>query len=117
MKQKRKTHNRQWWASELSKCAKSGLSLAEYARQNNIKVGTIYKWKSLLASDSRLIKPSPPATASLAEEAVGFVEVTMPTPSEQMLKLESPDGWTIRVSSQISEESLSKILRALEGRS
>ena len=43
MKQKRKTRNRHWWADELSKCAKSGLSLAEYARQNNLNIGTIYK--------------------------------------------------------------------------
>lgn len=119
MKPKRKIRSRRWWSGQLKKCEESGQSLAEYAKANDIKLGTFYKWKSILSAGKKSKQKVSPQTETAPNVAtkLPFVEVTMSSNSKQMVTLESPQGWSLRVDSQISEETLSKLLRVVEGQS
>lgn len=48
-----KTDKQRYWAIRLEEAEASGLSLAEYARENNLHTQALYQWRSTLRSRAR----------------------------------------------------------------
>lgn len=46
------TKKQQFWLAHLEAADNSGLSVAEYAKANNLKAQTLYQWRSALKSRS-----------------------------------------------------------------
>lgn len=65
------TRKQQYWLEQIEKANKSGLSYAEFARQEAINLKALYNWKSLLAQKGLIVK----GTLSSSP----FMEVTPPT--------------------------------------
>lgn len=55
------TQKQQYWFDQLEQAAQSGLSLAEYARTNNISAQRLYQWRSTLKNHV--------ATTEIAQES------------------------------------------------
>lgn len=60
------TQDQQYWQSALQKWAASGLSQAEFCRQNKIKPNRFYAWKSKLQA----------ATSTASSKAQPFIELS-----------------------------------------
>lgn len=54
-----KTDKQRHWAKILEEAESSGMSLADYARANNIGVQTLYQWRSALKHRERPPQPAP----------------------------------------------------------
>ena len=53
MQYEARTEKQTFWAAILQEAESSDLSLAEYARTNNIRVQTMYQWRSTLKGNAK----------------------------------------------------------------
>lgn len=54
-----KTDKQRHWAKILEEAESSGMSLADYARANNIEAQTLYQWRSALKQRESPPQPGP----------------------------------------------------------
>jgi hypothetical protein len=98
------TQNQQYWQSAIQKWTASGLSQAEFCRQNNIKPRRFYAWKNRLQ----------PATPALSSCSQPFVEVSPAVTTDQPGPVVmSLAGVEIHYDQNTSPELLIRLLKLL----
>ena len=119
---KRPAQNRDWWGKHLESCEQSGMSMVEYAKQNDINLGNFCSWKAKLKtkSESDSAKRQKHNTkhskeASKSEE-LQFVEVSLRNKQSDMVEFAAPNGWSIRIPAQMEPKTINKFIAILEQR-
>jgi len=98
------TQDQQYWQSALQKWAASGLSQAEFCRQNNIKLNRFYAWKSKLQV----------ATSTVSSEAQPFIELSpVATTRESGQVVLTLHGITIHYDQTTCPDLLIRLLKML----
>lgn len=77
------TPKQQYWSEQLDKAQRSGQSLSEYAREQNIPAQKLYQWRSALKKIT---------TTQTTHEEVHFAEVIAPSFRTPSLRVEMFDA-------------------------
>ncbi len=119
-KKKRRARSRRWWSKHVDAWEKSGTTMLEYAKENNLEIGTFYSWKAKLRSSADR-KPRPKKIAAKrsgkGSDGVRFVEVSVEPQRVTPVELVAPNGWSIRFSSEAGDKEISRFIDILEERS
>ena len=111
-------HGREWWAKHLEACQQSGMTMVAYAAKHNLKLSNLYNWKTIIrradtdrnkvSRDARK-KPMPKKKTDLS-----FVEVSLNERRvANTVEIVSPDGWSIRVPTDMDTDAVSRLLTAV----
>jgi hypothetical protein len=109
------------WKSRISRQRKSGLSIAEFCRQESVSVASFSYWKRKLPGvakpASRKVKAKAVTSDGSAEGPATFFRVPLPEPpGVGWIEIVAADGTQIRVPHQ-SLDALELALAAITGRS
>jgi len=99
----------------LSEWKRSGLSLHAFAKSKSLVYGTMLRWKNRLlppASDAKSIAVPAAAAPDIAPAFVP-VELLRSDAASSDIEIELSSGTKLRVPATIAEESLARVLRAL----
>lgn len=124
-KQKRPPHSRQWWEKQVEACEKSGKTLSEFAKDNDINLGNLYAWKGKLrrkkteAVENRvsLSDTVPEKQPRKESKKLSFLEVSVDRQEPEQVVITCPNGWAVTFSTTMDVKTLSRFLTTLEERS
>jgi len=90
------TKKQQFWSDQLQRAEKSGISLADYARANNIEPQKLYQWRSTL---KKQVTTAVTTETHFARAIPGSVNLlTVHLPSAQLEFNTLPDAeWLARL--------------------
>ena len=138
MANRRSVEKEAFWRSHLQRQARSGASVAQYCRQQQLAQPSFYAWRrEILARDhwailsQSQISTSNPTThtprARLRHEATpitsvapnSFVELDVVTPTQldtpqAILEIQWRDTITIRLREDVASETLERVLRVID---
>ncbi len=104
----------------LERQAKSGLSIRAFAEESGIPAGTLSWWKSELRRRDRDMDAERPETVGDASTPISFVPIGLvpedgaeASRPDSTIEVALPSGVTVRVSGEVVEESLLRVLRAV----
>lgn len=110
--------SRKVWAERVRRWRKSGLTAREFAAELGVNANTLAFWKYEIARNGRDCE-----AAGGASSRVEFVEVTGAVPEVasnatygEPLEVVCAGGRTVRVPRSFDEQTLLRLLAALEGR-
>lgn len=119
--------NRAEWAKRVERWKDSGLSAKEFAAETGVKASSLSYWKWKLGlggggrgeqtvAGSRAIESKPRTIRKPSRGAAGFVEVApgTVTTTSSMLELVLSGGARVRVPKGFDEETLMRVVRAVE---
>ena len=116
-----------YWRKQLVAQTASGLSIAQWCRQNHLSASLFYFWKRTIAGrDGSLGQPAAKlAAASMTEATFARVRLsppaTAPTPTSPMadglIQILLSDGLCVRVAPGFDAPTLARVLDVLEARS
>ena len=123
-KQKRPPRSRQWWENHLDTCARSGKTISEYAKENDINLGNLYAWKGKLRRRGRVGVDKKASTLGMGNgkqvgnenNKLSFVEVSVDRQQPEQVVVTCPNGWSIEFSTTIDPKLLSSFLTIVEER-
>ncbi len=118
----RPPRSRAWWSKHIEAWQKSGMTMIEYAKQNDLKLESLYRWKAELIPKKKGSTKNKRAVAMKKEadkkpEKIQFVEVSVGPKHTPPLELVAPNGWSIRFSLDIGNKDISRLVSILEERS
>jgi hypothetical protein len=109
-KTKGKTSRAVYWQKHISKWSESGLSQAEYCRQNNLSAAAFHWWKGELRRKSKTQKDS--------SISMQFVEVCGVPPAragrDDTYEVVLSRGRTIRVDRDFDSDVLKRLIAVVE---
>lgn len=90
------TEKQQFWSEQLQRAEQSGVSLADYARANNLNPQKLYQWRSTL---KKQVTTSVTTETHFAQVIPGSVDLlSVHLPSAQLSFTTLPDAeWLVRV--------------------
>lgn len=88
----------QVWAERLDRCQASSLTVKAFCQAENVSVPSFYQWKKKLTQ---------------AEAAPAFVPVNLISPLSDDLELVLPGGATLKLSTQLDDAAMRKVLSAV----
>lgn len=95
--------------------------MAEYAKEHDLEIGTLYRWKARIRPKQNGILPISSATENTTTDEkrpeVNFVEVSVAPREETPVELIAPNGWAIRFTSGAENAAIAKAISILEERS
>lgn len=102
----------QYWRGVVKRQRASGLSVAEFCRQNDVADALFYRWRRKLAE---LDERNEPSQEVRSEVAARFVPIELsPPPVSDRFEIVWPDGLRVLVPAQFEGEALREILRTLK---
>lgn len=115
----RRAERERYWRGVVKKQQASGLSVAEFCRQNDVADALFYRWRRKLAElDERNEPPQEVGKSDRegrSEAAARFVPIELsPPPVSDRFEIIRPDGLRVLVPAQFEGEALREILRALQ---
>jgi hypothetical protein len=100
------------WQKTIHEAARSGLSIREFCRRQNLKESQFYWWQRRLNGNRH---PRPKQRRDNNENAASFALVSNdPGASEASLELVLQDGRRLRISRGVDEQTLRAVLAAVE---
>lgn len=105
MSRGRNLEREQYWRGVMERQLASGVSIAEFCRQESISPPSFYQWRKRLRSRD--------SEASQQSAAPKFQQLTLPGAAKAALELSIGD-WTIAVSPGVDLETLSNVVRVME---
>jgi hypothetical protein len=124
--------NKEWWAKQIEKCQKSGLPANIYAERHGINKKLLYRWFSRLGISAKQHK-NLDAESSVSESGphpLSFVEIALehsnslvsedvspakPSPPSA-IEIVSPRGWTLKITTTVPSEEISRLITIMEER-
>lgn len=103
----RKRHDKSYWKSHLKLQQQSGLTKAEYCRQQGVNPGALYRWSQKLKMDDD------GSFQRIHPVIVTTEEAPEPPKSPEPLTLFFPGGYQLSFNDSLSPESLMKYVEAL----
>jgi len=85
------TDKQQFWTEQLQRAEESGVSLAEYARANNIVPQKLYQWRSALKKQITTSVTTETHFAQIVPSAVDSLTVHLPSAQLSFNSLPDPD--------------------------
>jgi hypothetical protein len=98
------TEKQKHWYDHLQRCADQGISLADYARQHNLDVNRLYRWKSVFAQKSRSTAPN---ITSPTQTQAPFIRAVVRSAST--IRVVFPNGLLIEFPNGIDETLLTHL--------
>ena len=90
------TSKQQYWSEQLQRAEESGISLADYARANNIEPQKLYQWRSTLRKQTTTSVTTETHFAQVTPTSIGFL--TVHTATAQLSFNALPDAeWLARL--------------------
>ena len=108
---------RKWWEAQISKCQQSGMTMVAYAEKNNLSLANLYHWKSILNREEKAEGKQKTGEPQIAKQ-LKFVELSLNgAKAESLVEIVAPNGWSIRVKSDVHAETVTRFMNVIERRS
>ncbi|MGB8298324.1 MAG: transposase [Polyangia bacterium] len=110
------------WRQRLRRQRKSGLSISEFCRRENLSPHTFHSWRRKLPAATRDVRAARPGqqrrtTLAASLRPAGFLQLPVaPPPQSPWIELSLADGTVLRVPQQNTAAVLA-VLRELRGES
>lgn len=85
------TPSQKFWSDKLQQAEQSGLSLADFARQENIPAQKLYQWRSTLRSKTTSVTQETRFTRVVTSAVVGGADLTVVLPGAKLQFHRLPD--------------------------
>ena len=85
------TPSQKFWTEKLKQAEQSGLSLVDFARQENIPAQKLYQWRSTLRSKTTSVTQETRFTRVVTSAVVGGADLTVVLPSAKLQFQSLPD--------------------------
>jgi hypothetical protein len=108
-KEQARTH----WQEVLNRWQQSGLSIAQFCRDQEISESGLYTWRKKLSLTHSATEPHTKPRSSKSSESP-FVQVDVPSATHSQLTLELASGHTIHIAGQVNTDALVKVIGALQ---
>jgi len=99
---------REFWFHHIKLWQASGLSQAEYARQNKLAIRKLNYYKRCFLAEQAPVKPVPLVPVTVTEPT------SVPAPSLPGITLTSPGGFRIELDAGFDPKALQQVLKVLE---
>lgn len=114
IRKQRRPRSREWWMRHIENWEASGVTMVEYAKQNNLDIRSLYHWKAKLRSEVNGRSRAKVKGAGRDLGDVQFVEVSVGQEKARPIELIAPNGWSIRFSSDTESSTIEKFVSILE---
>jgi transposase-like protein len=116
---KRNAQKEAYWREMVNRHARSGLSVSRFCAEQDISTASLYGWRKKLAqrAPKEVAPSSRPSRTRSADSANGqtFIPLAV-SDSERTLEVVHPLGYRVRITGEVSAQSLKQVLDALEQR-
>ena len=86
------TPSQQYWSNKLLEAEQSGISLADFARQQDLPAQKLYQWRSTLKSKTQQVVEKTQFTRVVANDTSAGVDLTLVLPEGRLQFHRLPDS-------------------------
>ena len=104
---------RTYWREVLNRWQQSGLSIAQFCRDQEISESGLYTWRKKLSLTHSGTEPHTEPRSSKPSGSP-FVQVDMPSATHSQLTLELASGHTLHIAGRVDTDALAKVIGALQ---
>ncbi len=109
------------WPASLKReivaaCAVPGASVSMVARQYDVNANQVFTWRKLYAEASDVAAPQLVPVVVTREQPAALPPPPPPAPTTDIIEIEVPGGYRVRIGGNIKAAALRVVLDALERR-
>ncbi len=118
-KKKVRSRSRAWWSRHVKRCVDSDMTIAEYARQNDLNPGTLYAWRGKILSSKKAPTAKDLPAEPAEESGLNFMELSSFSSGSFSSEVEfkSPSGWSFTISSDLGKREILRFIEILKKKS